>query len=204
MTKAEKIYLVDDDAAARESLAVLLKTAGYSVEAFASGVAFLERVDKLQEGCVILDLRMPEIDGMEVQKRLVERNIAMPIVMVTGHGDVPLAVQAVKAGAWDFVEKPYSESLILNSVGSALQSARERRETAADCAAFAGRIELLTARERDVLHNLVVGLSNKEIAVQLNISPRTVEIHRARVMGKLEARNYAELIRCALLCGLER
>lgn len=202
MTDNDTVYVVDDDVAARDSLAVLLQTAGYQVECHESGRGFLDGVATEGHGCIILDLRMPDLDGLEVQRRLNERKITLPVIIVTGHGDVPLAVLAMKAGAWDFVEKPYSDDTLLGSVAEAIKADRAHRQATADSQAFSQNVELLTVRERDVLDCLVVGQSNKEIALTLGISPRTVEIHRSRVIEKLQVRNYAELIRYALQSGL--
>jgi two-component system, LuxR family, response regulator FixJ len=199
-----RVYIVDDDDAVRDSLSFQLDIAGYDVTAFASGLDFLEAAAKLPPGCLILDVRMPEIDGLEVQSRLAERKLAFPTV-ITGHGDVPVAVRAMKAGAVDFVEKPFSEDAILDSIGLALGRVDEPAPPGRhpDSEAAANRLKLLSNREREVLQGLVAGFPNKTIAYDLGLSPRTVEVHRARVMDKMQARSLSELVRLALAAGVE-
>lgn len=194
------VYIVDDDGAVRDSLKILLESAGYAVRSFASGHDVLDQVPSLAPGCLIADVRMPEIDGLTLQSRLAELQIDLPVVVITGHGDVAMAVRAMKAGAVDFVEKPFSEEAILESVRLALSRLGERpvKDEAA-----AKRLALLSPREREVLEGLVAGLPNKTIAYDLAISPRTVEIHRARVMDKTQARSLPELVRIALAAGIQ-
>jgi two-component system response regulator FixJ len=198
-----KVYVVDDDEAVRDSLEALLLAHGYDVQAFPTGIEFLEASATVGKGCVLLDIRMPRMDGMEVQERLHARRPDLPVIMITGHGDVAMAVRAMKAGAVDFVEKPLREEPLLESIEAALQLAREsQREQSLGAAAF-DNLERLTPREREVLEQLVVGRANKVIAQALDCSPRTVEIHRARIMEKMEARSLPHLVRLALAAGIE-
>jgi two-component system response regulator FixJ len=197
------IYVIDDDDAVRDSLSLLLETSGFKVRVFAAATEFLDIVDSLAPGCVIADVRMPEMDGLELQERLAARQARLPIVVITGHGDVPMAVRAMRAGAVDFVEKPFADEAILASVRQALTrlAAAPARDELAEAAA--ARVEHLSPREREVLEGLVAGLPNKSIAYDLSISPRTVEIHRARVMDKMQARSLSELVRLALVAGIQ-
>ncbi|GGF43617.1 transcriptional regulatory protein FixJ [Aliidongia dinghuensis] len=199
---AAKVYIVDDDEAVRESLEALLISHGYATATFASGRAFLDASDPGAEGCLLTDVRMPDMDGLELQERTAESRPNLAVIVITGHGDVPLAVRAMKAGAVDFVEKPFTEDIIVQAVAKALQFAADRRSRHADRGEIAGRLEQLTAREREVLQGLVAGLPNKTIAYDLGISPRTVEIHRARVMEKMQARSLSELVRLSLAAGI--
>ncbi|MGQ0662269.1 MAG: response regulator FixJ [Pseudomonadota bacterium] len=196
------IFIVDDDAAVRDSLQALLEAAGLRVEAYDSGARFLDGYRPPRHGCALIDLRMPGMDGLAVQRALAGRDPGLPVIVVTGHGDVPLAVSAMKAGAVDFIEKPFTEKAILDSVRHALDRATRARRAAADAARAAERIAALTPRERQVLDQLVLGRPNKQIAFELEISPRTVEIHRARVMEKMQARSLSEIVRLALAAGL--
>jgi two-component system response regulator FixJ len=198
MANDATVFVVDDDEAVRDSVAVLLETAGYRVKVFESGRAFLEHTTSLPLGCALIDVRMPEIDGLTLQETLRARGVALPVIIMTGHGDVPMAVRAMRAGAADFIEKPFPDEVILDSVARALNQARERQREAGEAAAVRGRLEALTPREREVLDQLVLGHPNKVIAINLDISPRTVEIHRARVMEKMHARSLSELVRMAL------
>jgi two-component system, LuxR family, response regulator FixJ len=203
MSEPFPIYVVDDDEAIRRSLSFMLKTSGYAVRLFDGGTAFLKEAADLPPGCVLLDVRMPDIDGLEVQRELRARGIMLPVVIMTGHGDIDMAVAAMKAGAGDFIEKPFEKAALLGCVESA------RRLSAADRGANAraedarARLNILTDRERDVLDGLVEGLPNKTIAYDLGISPRTVEIHRANLMQKLEVKSLAEALRIAFHAGLE-
>ena len=197
------VYIVDDDEAVRDSLSVLLESCAYQVRAFGLAQEFLDAAPALPPGCLIADIRMPEMDGLELQRCLSERSLSFPLIVITGHGDVPLAVRAMKAGALDFIEKPFSSQAILGSVATALSrlQADAGRDPAA--VAAAAKLELLSSREREVLEGLLAGLPNKSIAYDLAISPRTVEIHRARVMDKMGARGLSELVRLALAAGLQ-
>ena len=196
------VYIVDDDEAVRDSLSALLASKGYAVTSFASAREFLAAAPSLPAGCLIVDIRMPEMDGLTLQQQLIERNLGFPLIVITGHGDVPLAVRAMKAGAVDFIEKPFAAEAILMSLEAAF--ARLAGSGGQDPAARAAahKLELLSPREREVLGGLLAGLPNKSIAYDLGISPRTVEIHRARVMDKMGARSLSELIRLALAAGL--
>jgi len=202
MNASQRIYIVDDDEAVRDSLGFQLEAAGYDVRTFSSGIDFLNRAPGLPPGCVILDVRMPDIDGLEVQIRLAEMKQSLPIVLITGHGEVPLAVRAMRAGAVDFVEKPFSEEAILESIRLAANRSVTLAIPDEHAEAAASRLKLLSSREREVLERLVAGLPNKTIACGLGISPRTVESHRARVMDKMQARSLSELVRRAMAAGL--
>jgi two-component system response regulator FixJ len=190
MSPERCVYIVDDDEAVRDSLAVLLESKAYAVRSFGSAPEFLEAAPSLPAGCLIVDIRMPEMDGLELQQRLTERTLDFPIIVITGHGDVPLAVRAMKAGAVDFIEKPFATETILDSLTAACS--RLAAPSAQDPAigAAASKLALLSPREREVLDGLLAGLPNKSIAYDLEISPRTVEIHRARVMDKMGAAAY--------------
>ena len=204
MRNDRHVYVVDDDEAVRDSLAVLLEARDYQVRSFGLAQEFLDAASMLPPGCLIADIRMPEMDGLELQRRLHERSLRFPTIMITGHGDVPLAVRAMKAGALDFIEKPFATQDILNSVDAALQQlAAPADERDPSAIAAMAKLSLLSPREREVLEGLLVGLPNKSIAYDLAISPRTVEIHRARVMDKMGARSLSELIRLALAAGLK-
>ena len=202
MSEVPLVHLVDDDEAIRRSAGFLLKTAGYRVQSYVSGVELLRDVRALEPGCVLLDIRMPGMDGLEVQRELREAGCLLPVIIMTGHGDVAAAVQAMKAGAVDFIEKPFEKQTLL----SALEAARERLEQASAHSAraeqAAARLNILTSREMDVLSGLVRGLPNKTIAYDLGISPRTVEIHRANLMDKLQVRSLSEVLRIAFAAGI--
>ena len=204
MSAERQVYLVDDEAAIRRSIGFMLKTAGYRVDSFADGEEFLKAASGLDEGCVLLDVRMPGMDGLQVQAALRERGIALPVIILTGHGDITTAVQAMKAGAVDFIEKPFEKAVLLAAIEQAC--ARSARSDALHSHAEAARVLLnvLTARERDVLAGLVDGHSNKVIAYDLGISPRTVEIHRANLMAKLKVKSLSEALRLAFLSRIDR
>jgi two-component system response regulator FixJ len=203
MARDQCVYIVDDDEAVRDSLSALLESKGYAVTSFGSAPEFLETARSMPAGCVVVDIRMPEMDGLELQQRLIERSLGFPLIVITGHGDVPLAVRAMKAGAIDFIEKPFALDAILDSLAAAF--ARLATPTGQDPAAVAAasKLNLLSPREREVLEGLLAGLPNKSIAYDLGISPRTVEIHRARLMDKMGARSLSELIRLALAGGVQ-
>ena len=189
------IFVVDDDEDVRESMGALLELSGFTVETFDSAGNFLGSGRLGQSGCLIADVRMPDMDGLELQEELSRRKAALPVIIMTGHGDVPLAVRAMKAGAIDFLEKPVEEALLLESVRRALDAARSSLNTSAEAHEAETRMAELTDRERQVLDLMAAGRPNKIIAYELDISPRTVEIHRARVMEKMRAKSLAELVR---------
>jgi len=197
------VYIVDDDDAVRDSLAVLLEACGYRVRGFAMAREFLDAAPALPHGCLIADIRMPRMDGLELQQHLAQRRLQFPTIVITGHGDVPLAVRAMKAGALDFIEKPFATPTILASVATALARLDAAAERDPVGAAAAAKLDLLSSREREVLEGLLAGFPNKTIAYDLAISPRTVEIHRARLMDKMGARSLSELVRLALAAGLQ-
>ena len=198
----QNVLVADDDEAVCDSLRLLLEAAGYRVETFSSGKALLSALRPEEEACLVIDVKMPELGGIEVQERLRAAGFSLPVVIITWHGDVPLAVQAMKAGAVDFVEKPFTEEVILAAVKRALEIERQQRESEAAAAEARSRLSELSERERQVLSLLVAGKPNKVIAHELVISPRTVEIHRARVMEKTHARSLSELVKLALAAGI--
>ena len=196
------IHVIDDDEAIRESLAFLLQTARMAVKTYASAAAFLEQLPHAGPACIITDVRMPGMSGIELLRRLQELKIGVPVIVVTGHGDVPLAVEAMRIGAADFLEKPFDDEVLLETVRAALleQGAHAERRTAR--AEVEARVAALSKRERDVLDGLVAGRANKQIAFDLGISPRTVEIYRANLMNKMQAGSLSELVRMALMVGI--
>jgi len=191
------VHIVDDDEAVRRSLAFMLSSAGLAVRVYDSARAFLDGFDHVQRGCLITDVRMPEMTGIELLQRIRERAPFFPAIVITGHGDVPLAVEAMKAGAIDFIEKPFDEEAILAAVKTALEQTGDDED--GDLAAVTARLASLSERERQVLEGLVAGHPNKAIANGLGISPRTVEVYRANLMTKMEAKSLSELIRMAML-----
>ncbi|WP_293883822.1 response regulator [Sphingomonas sp.] len=204
MTESEHIiFIVDDDEAIRQSIGFLLRKAGYTVSTFASGDDFLKAVTRESQGCVLLDVRMPGLDGLEVQARLSERGITLPIIMLTGHGDVTLAVRAIKGGAIEFLEKPFERMILLAAIEEGLRySKRGTHEKLAKNEAVV-RLAALTARERDVLKGMIAGRPNKLVAFDLNIATRTVEVHRANLMDKLHARSLSDVLRIAFASGID-
>jgi len=203
MAQETVVCIVDDDEAVRDSLQVLLETMNYAVKAFDSGVAFMENCATLEAGCVLLDVRMPHMSGLEVQQRLRTERPDLPVVIVTGHGDVTMAVQAMKAGAVDFIEKPFDEDALLASVRNALSLAEQAHKQSETVTRIHQNLGRLTPREREVFDQLIIGHANKVVARALDCSPRTVEIHRARVMEKMGAASVAHLVRMALAVGIE-
>jgi two-component system response regulator FixJ len=202
MTKTPTIFIVDDDDAIRDSLRLLLESAGFTrIAAYGSGRSFLDHASPQHGDCLLLDVRMPDMDGLELQAEITRRSISLPIVVMTAHGDVPIAVRAMRAGAADFIEKPFADDVLLESVRRALVLGTSVDRGSVDRAAVRQRLERLTTREREVLEGLVAGRPNKVIAHDLGISPRTVEIHRARVMDKMQARSLSALVRMALATG---
>ncbi len=202
MTDRRQIYLVDDDDAVRRSAGFMLKTSGFAVEPFASGVEFLKEAEALAPGCILLDVRMPGMDGLEVQRALGERGITFPVIVLTGHGDVNVAVAAMKAGALDFIEKPFEKAVLLAALEEGFAQIERSDRGKARAAEAVLRLNVLTAREHDVLEGLVRGFPNKTIAYDLGISARTVEIHRANLMTKLNVRSLSEALRIAFAAGL--
>ncbi|HVZ27476.1 MAG TPA: response regulator FixJ [Rhizomicrobium sp.] len=200
MSASHTIHLIDDDEDVRKALAFLLGTAGHAVRVYESATAFLDKLDGLQPGCIVSDVRMPGVDGLEMQRRLKEKGIGLPIVVMTGHADVPLAVQAMKLGAVDFIEKPFADNVMLEAIDRALAAAPPT-DGRGELAVIRTRLDALSERERQVLSGLLAGHPNKTIAYDLGISPRTVEVHRANVMTKMAAGSLSELVRMALLAG---
>jgi len=188
------VHLVDDDDAIRRSAGFLLKTSGYLVVPYASGDAFLAVAKSVASGCVLLDIRMPGMDGLEVQQAMNDRGIALPVVMLTGHGDVTLAVRAMKAGAVDFLEKPFEKAALLTAVEKGFERLQGADRVALTATEAAVQLASLTSRERDVVEGLIEGHPNKVIAFNLGISPRTVEIHRANLMRKLGATSLSQVL----------
>ena len=193
MTDTRVIHLVD--------ASFMLRHAGFRVKTYIDGVAFLEQVEAAEKGCILLDVQMPKMDGLEVQEALNQRGVAMPVIVLTGHGDVGVAVRAMKAGAVDFVEKPYAKQTLVDALTRAFERMETRRKEEVLADEARGLIERLTAREKEVLLGLVDGNTNKAIAEQLEISPRTVEIHRANVMEKMEASSLSTVLRIAFAAG---
>jgi two-component system response regulator FixJ len=199
MARDSVVHVIDDDAEVRQSLAFLLGTAGLAVRIHDSALAFLEIAPDVKDGCVVTDIRMPGMDGLEMQRRLRELKIRLPVIVMTGHGDVPLAVEAMKAGAIDFIEKPFEDETLLSAIRSALARQAVDSDRDARAAAIQERIGRLSEREREVLDRLVSGKANKIIAYELGISARTVEVYRANVMTKMQADSLSELVRMALM-----
>jgi two-component system, LuxR family, response regulator FixJ len=204
MTDLRLIHLVDDDEAIRHSASFMLRHAGFRVKTYTDGVAFLDQVADAERGCILLDVQMPGMDGLEVQEALNARGVAMPVIVLTGHGDVAVAVRAMKAGAVDFVEKPYAKQTLVDALTRAFERLEMRRKEDVLAQEARGLIERLTARERDVLTGLVDGQTNKVIAETLDISPRTVEIHRANLMEKMDAPSLSTVLRIAFAAGFGR
>jgi two-component system response regulator FixJ len=193
------VHVIDDDEAMRESLGFLLDSAGMAARTYESAVEFLKGSGALAPGCIVTDIRMPEMSGLELVRRLKERGVPHPVIVITGHGDVPLAVEAMKAGVVDFLEKPFDDEALLRAVRSALDVHERDAQEDAERRRFADMLEGLSPREKDVLHGVVAGKPNKVIAYELGISPRTVEVYRANVMTKTGAGGLSELVRMALL-----
>jgi len=195
--KHATIFIIDDDEGVRHSLVALLEAEGFATRCFASGKAFFEGYHPVARGCLLLDIRMPELDGLTVQRKLAAEEIRLPIIFITGHGDIRLAVRAMKNGAADFIEKPFTDDIILKSVRTALRAPGAASPPPSP-AGVRQRLAQLTPRESEVLAELIDGWPNKTIAARLGISPRTVEIHRARIMDKMRARSLPHLVRLAL------
>lgn len=189
------VYVVDDDPDIRNSVACLLGTVGLTPRLCASAQQFLDTYQEGIPSCVLLDVRMPGMSGLDLQARLLSEQIELPVIVVTGHADVPMAVRALKLGAFDFIEKPFNDQVILDRVQKAVQKDRVRCEKLADSFQIKERLDQLTRREREVMERVIAGESNKAIALSLGLSPKTVEVHRAHVMDKMRARSLAELVR---------
>lgn len=198
---ADLVHVIDDDDGLREALAFLLEVNGIDARFYSSANAFLEALP-VANGCIVTDIRMPGLNGLELVRELRRRGSLIPVIVMTGHGDIPLAVEAMKAGVVDFIEKPFNDDHLLGSIGNALAAHRAAEGPDALRAKAEGRLAQLSPRERDVLNGVVEGKLNKQIASDLEISPRTVEIYRANLMTKTGARNVAELMRIALAAGL--
>ena len=196
MTNLEStVFVVDDDDAVRDSLLDLVDSVGLNVEAFSSAQSFLDSYDPLRPGCLVLDIRMPGMSGLDLQDRLSEIGSVLPIIFITGHGDIPMAVRAMQRGAVDFIQKPFRDQELLDRINDALEKGTRSFEVQEQQAEFTTRVKNLTQREREVMEMIVNGKANKVIAIDLGLSQRTVELHRARVMEKMKARTLADLVR---------
>lgn len=196
------VYVIDDDEAVRDSLRFLLNTAGLAAQTYESATSFLNHLPRVKAGCIVTDVRMPGLSGLDLLRRLKELHSAVPVIVITGHGDVPLAVEAMKSGAADFLEKPFNDEALLAAVNVALRDQGASAKRDADRVGVMDRLATLTARERQVLEGLVAGHPNKTIAFDHGISPRTVEIYRANVMSKMQAASLSDLVRMALIAGM--
>ncbi len=202
MSPDPTVFVVDDDQAMRSSLKWLIESVGVKVEIYATADEFMHSYYPGRSGCLLLDVRMPGMSGLELQEHLVRRQIHIPVIIITGHGDVPMAVRAMKAGAVDFIEKPFNDELLLESIRKALAADERQRGLQSQRAGIASRLAHLTPREHEVMEMVTEGRSNKEIALDLGVSAKTVEAHRARVMEKMEAASLAELVRMVITSGL--
>jgi two-component system response regulator FixJ len=202
MPNRGKVYIIDDDEAMRDSLNFLLDSANFNVTLFETALRFLEALPGLEFGCVVSDVRMPGLDGIELLKRMKADQSKFPIVIMTGHGDVPLAVEAMKQGAVDFLEKPFEDDRLIGMIEAAIRQAEPTLKSGALAQDIAARIASLSPRERQVMNGLIAGLSNKLIARDYDISPRTIEVYRANVMTKMQANSLSELVRLAMRAGL--
>ena len=196
------VHVIDDDEALRESLIFLLRTADLEAKSYASAAAFLDALPLKGLSCIVTDVRMPGLSGIDLLRRVKEFGIEVPVIVITGHGDVPLAVEAMRFGAVDFLEKPFDDEILLQSVRAALRKQAGAVKRQSERAEIEGRLATLSPRERDVLGGLVAGCANKQIAFDLGISPRTVEIYRANLMDKMQAGSLSDLVRMALIVGM--
>lgn len=194
----QTVYIVDDDQAIRHAMELLMRSVGLDYEIFHSADDFLANHTNDRAGCLVLDIRMPGLGGLELQEKLNQMGSTLPIIFITGHGDVPMAVEAMQKGAVDFIQKPFRDQELLDRITEALKKDQERRSARDQQAEVSGRLDKLTKREREVMNLVVTGKPNKVIAYELGVSQRTVEIHRARVMEKMEARSLADLVRMHL------
>jgi two-component system response regulator FixJ len=202
MTTKGHVYVIDDDEAMRDSLSFLLDSSGFGVTLFDDAQAFLDALPRLGFGCVVSDVRMPGLDGIELLKRMKAQHSPFPILIMTGHGDVPLAVEAMKLGAIDFLEKPFEDDRLIAMIESAIRQAEPAARSEAVTHDIAARVASLSPRERQVMEGLIAGLSNKQIAREYDISPRTIEVYRANVMTKMQAGSLSELVRLAVRAGM--
>jgi two-component system response regulator FixJ len=202
LTTQTTVFVVDDDQAIRSSLQWLIESVGLNVEVYPTADDFMRSYYPGRSGCLLLDVRMPGMSGLELQEHLLQKQIRIPVIIITGHGDVPMAVRAMKAGAVDFIEKPFNDELLLESIRKALAVDEKQRELQSQRARVAARLAHLTPREHEVMMMVTEGRSNKEIATALGVSAKTVEAHRARVMEKMEADSLAELVRMVLAAGI--
>ncbi len=202
MPNKGKVYVIDDDEAMRDSLNFLLESADFNVTLFETAQNFLDALPGLEFGCVVSDVRMPGIDGIEMLKRMKAGHSTFPILIMTGHGDVPLAVEAMKLGAVDFLEKPFEDDRLIGMIDAAIRQAEPAARSEVVTQEIAARVATLSPRERQVMDGLIAGLSNKLIARDYDISPRTIEVYRANVMTKMQANSLSELVRLAMRAGL--
>ncbi|NGX17582.1 response regulator FixJ [Wenzhouxiangella sp. XN24] len=198
-TSEATVFIVDDDEAVRDSLGLLLRSAGYRARCYGSAKDFLKAFDPRDYGCLVLDIRMPGMTGLELQKHLTEIGCTIPIVFITGHGDIPMAVEAVRLGAVDFLQKPFRDQELVDRINDAMKQAAQQREGQLERLEILDRVDSLTAREKQVMGQVVLGKANKVIAGDLGVSQRTVEIHRARVMEKMQANSLAHLVRMVMV-----
>ena len=202
MTDKDIVHIVDDDEAVRDSLAFLLGTAAMKVRLHESAAEFLAKFNQEESGCIVTDIRMPGMDGLELLRKLKESRVSTPVIVITGHGDIPLAVEAMKAGASDFLEKPFDQDTVLSAIRTALSRRQEEGSRSAEQLAIGERLAALSPREKQVLDGLIAGLPNKTIAYDLGISARTVEVYRANVMTKMGANSLPDLVRMALTVNM--
>jgi len=198
MATQQTVYVVDDDAAMRKSLRWLVESVGLKVETYSSALDFLDAANASMQGCLVLDVRMPGMSGLDLQEQLTAQHISLPVIIVTGHADVPMAVRALKSGAYDFIEKPFNDQVLLERVQRALEHGEEQRTIDQRRRMVDERIETLTPRERQVMEMVVNGMANKQVAAELGLSEKTIEVHRKHVMDKMQAGNVADLIRMAM------
>ncbi|MEQ8845809.1 MAG: response regulator transcription factor [Phycisphaerales bacterium] len=201
-TKAATVFVVDDDPSMRDSLRWLIESVGLNVETFANADAFMEQFSGDAAGCLVLDVRMPGTSGMELLDSLKSRGVEIPIIMISGHGDVPMAVQALKRGAIDFLEKPFRDQELLEQIARAIEVDQARRSKAESVSGISARLEKLTPREREVMELVVAGYANKQVAAKLGLSEKTIEVHRSRVMSKMRAKTLPCLVKMAIASGI--
>ena len=203
MSKQPNVFVVDDDQAMRNSLKWLIESVGMKVETYSTADDFIQNYYPGRAGCLLLDVRMPGMSGLELQEHFIKHQIKIPIIIITGHGDVPMAVRAMKSGAVDFIEKPFNDELLLESIRNALSMDVDQRAAQAERAEIATRLANLTPREHEVMEMVTAGKANKEIAQTLGVSAKTVEAHRSRVMEKMEANSLADLVKMAVAANIE-